>query len=105
MNRTYVSGLKIHQLEERGTIPANLNWIHRGSGFPSSYSIILFRNEDKTKCIIACSDSFGGDISYAKIDGDVNLIGGQRGEFDKDELEFLQRKYPVFLEAIKGLEK
>lgn len=101
MKHIWISGLKLNLLEERHENLRGLDWIGTP---PSSYSVHIFPNGKDTAGIIALSDAFGGMVSWAKYEGKNHLIGKQYDTLDKDELDFLTRKYPAFVEAIKNLD-
>lgn len=88
-----IAGLRIEQFEK---LPSNLTW--RGP-IPSSYSINIIRNNSDTKTIIALTDSFGGQVSYATIP-DIIEVQADGRELDKDEIEFLKKTYPVLYSEI-----
>ena len=100
MKRINITGIKIERLVENGKVPRDLKWVGE---IPSSYSIHLIKNDDETKTIIALSDAFGGQISWAMYDGNIDLKGSELEFGDKDELDFLSKNYPVLLSAIKQL--
>lgn len=100
MKRTWISGMHIPQIEERHEVFRNLNW---ESPQTPPYSVHIFENEDNTAGIIATSDSFGGRIGWAHYKGANPLIGAVSTKFDKDEIEFLKRKYPKFLAEVESL--
>lgn len=100
MKHIWISGIKIHQIEERNPQLRNLEWI---GTIPPVYSVHIFENADNTGGIVSCSDAFGGGVAWARYEGENKLIGAEMTPFDKDEIEFLQRRYPAFLEAVQTL--
>jgi len=101
MKHIWVSGIKIEQLQERHENLRNLKWL---GDMHTAYSVHIFPNKSDTGGIISCSDAFGGGVAWATYEGQNKIIGKVMGSFDKDETEFLQRKYPVFLNQIKNLD-
>ena len=96
---TNIAGIKIPQFIERNRLPADLKW---SGEFPPSYSINLIRSEDGSKTIIACTDSFGGGLSWATTNERLDLVGKDR-ILESDEQMFLARNYPVLLAEINNL--
>lgn len=99
MKRINVAGIRWEALEESRRVPAGLNWV---GSIPTSYSIHLIKNEDKSKTIVALSDAFGGRVAYAFYDGDIDLQGSET-EIDIEEQKFLRSHYPILLSAIESL--
>ena len=100
MKRINVAGIKWDVLEEQGKVPSGLKWV---GNIPSSYSIHLMKNQDKSKTIVALSDAFGGQVAYAHYDGDIDLKGSETA-MDAEEQKFLRSHYPILLSAITSLE-
>lgn len=96
----WISGLKLSSIEERNPIFRNLNWVGE---LPSSYSVHTFTVEGKEEGIISLSDAFGGKISWARFKGKNPLIGKTYEGFGQEEIDFLSKRYPSFLEAINSL--
>jgi hypothetical protein len=96
----WISGLKIHQIEERNKVFRNLKWVGE---IPTAYSFHVFTNSDDTRGIVACSDAFGGSIAWARYEGKNPLIGKEMPSFGSEEIAFLKGRYPAFLEAITNI--
>ena len=93
--------MKFELISERHPVFQNLKW---SCAFPPSYSVHVFENKDNTSGIISLSDAFGGYVSWARYTGANPLIGKIYDSFDKEEMDFLRRKYPEFLSAINNLD-
>lgn len=100
MKHIWLSGIKLHSIAERNSIFSNLMWV---GDIPPVYTVHIFENADNTNGIISCSDAFGGGVAWARYKGENKLIGAEMGNFDEEELEFLHRRYPEFLEAVQAL--
>lgn len=98
----WIAGIKINQLVENSNHAYlnNLKWVGE---IPSSYSIHIFENENNTAGVIACSDAFGGRVAWARYTGENTVKGAEFEQFDSQERDFLNRKYPEFLKAIDEL--
>ncbi len=92
-----IAGIKITELQRTGKMPQGLKW---SKALPQAYSINIIEGEKNT--VIACSDSFGGGLAYAVIEGKLDLIGAER-ELDREEESFLAKRYPEFLEVINNI--
>lgn len=95
---TWISGIKLNLIEERHPIFRNLTWVGE---IPPSYSVHTFTLGEKG--IISLSDAFGGKVAWARFEGKNPLIGKIYEGLDKEETDFLSKKYPAFLEAINSL--
>lgn len=98
MKRINVSGLKVHQMQERGILPAQINWV---GTVPPSYSLHFLTKPEKKETIIVASDGFGGTIAWARIPQQIEVVGGEM-EIDNNEKQYLQERYPALLEAINN---
>lgn len=101
MKHIWVSGLKLEQIEERHPYLQNLNWI---GNIPSAYSFHVFEKKDNSGGIVACSDAFGGQVAWARYEGENKIIGKEMPPFDNEELTFLNGRYPAFLEAVSTID-
>lgn len=93
--------MRLHQIQEQQSNFKNLEWF---GAIPPVYSFHIFENSKNTGGIVSCSDAFGGGVAWARYEGENKMKGAEMEPFDKEEIEFLSRRYPEFLNAVNSLQ-
>ena len=99
MTVTSFSGIPLEYFVHMGKIPPNLKW---NGEIPHGYSVNLIKNATETRTIIVCTANFGGRISYAVHEGDIDVFGSERA-LEGDEVRFIVANYPELYKAIQDL--
>ena len=70
---------------------------------PPLYNVAVMKPDDKSKTLVALTQSFGGGVAWAIYEGNIEVEGVEQ-ELDQEELEYLKRRHPDLSRALNALE-